>query len=263
MNENSIFLRMIEDKYEHFIDYYTIISSDLLSMEQQSLAAGFLRKHEKEGVFLFGGFEEAERRQVLFLPDYTGVTCEEEILPYFRKNPQDCPLALLDIKTAKADRGKFSHRDYLGALMGEGIKREKIGDILVSEDGAQVVVIRELAEYLEQNYRHVGRSEVNAKIVPIFEAKDTEKQINSVKFTISSSRLDNIISAVYGLSRKTAVEAINAGKVFVGGTMVTKPDAGLKGGEKIVLRGKGKAIYNGVEGTSKKGKVYISVDKYL
>ena len=62
-------------------------------------------------------------------------------------------------------------------------------------------------------------------------------------------RLDNIVSAVFGVSRKSAVEAINKGIVFVDSVETKKPDFFLKGGEKIVLRGKGKAIYNGVTGT--------------
>lgn len=72
-------------------------------------------------------------------------------------------------------------------------------------------------------------------------------------FTVSSPRIDNIIAAAYGLSRRLATEAILAGRVFVNGVETTKPDMSLKGGEKIVLRGKGKAIYHGINGTSKKG----------
>ena len=66
-------MKTVEEKYERFLDYYTMMSSDFLSLEQQSALAGFLRAHSKENVYLFGGYPEAERRQVLFLPDYTGL----------------------------------------------------------------------------------------------------------------------------------------------------------------------------------------------
>lgn len=266
MEENKIFLRTIEEKYERFLDYYTIMNSDFLSLEQQSMLNGFLRAHTKENVFLFGGYPEAERRQVLFLPDYTGITAgaqDAEILAFFRENPQDCPLEVLDVRVAPAAGGKLTHRDYLGALMGEGIRREKIGDIIVTESGAQIVATREMCAYLAQNYRHVGRFEADVKVLPIFALSYRESQTNSLNFTVSSPRIDNIIAAVYGLSRRLATEAILSGKVFVNGVETTKPDAALKGGEKIVLRGKGKAIYHGTNGTSRKGKVYISVDKYI
>ena len=127
MDENKIFLKTVEEKYERFLDYYTMMSSDFLSLEQQSALAGFLRAHSKENVYLFGGYPEAERRQVLFLPDYTGLAPQAQdadLLEYFRENPDDCPIALLDVRVASAAREKLTHRDYLGALMGEGIRRE-------------------------------------------------------------------------------------------------------------------------------------------
>ena len=156
MDENKIFLKTVEEKYERFLDYYTMMSSDFLSLEQQSALAGFLRAHSKENVYLFGGYPEAERRQVLFLPDYTGLAPQAQdadLLEYFRENPDDCPIALLDVRVASAAREKLTHRDYLGALMGEGIRREKVGDIIVTERGAQILAMKEMCAYLAQNFR--------------------------------------------------------------------------------------------------------------
>ena len=150
-----------------------------------------------------------------------------------------------------------------GALMGEGIRREKIGDIIVSETGAQIIAAKEMAEYLQQNYRQVGRVSLSAKIAPISALNTAEIKTVTEKFTVSSPRLDNIVSGVFAVSRKDAVEAISRGKVFVNGAEMSKPDYNLKGGEKLVLRGKGKAIYKGECGTSRKGKVYIEVVKYI
>ena len=74
MDENKLFLKIIEDRFQRFKDYYMPMNSDFLSLEQQSMLAGFLRTHRNEGVTLFGGYEDAERKQVLFMPEYTGVT---------------------------------------------------------------------------------------------------------------------------------------------------------------------------------------------
>lgn len=281
MDENNLFLKNIEEKYERFLDYYTIMNSDFLTMEQQSMLAGFMRTHRREGVFFYGGFAEAERRQVVFLPDYTGVTEKITELPaidnekeknhadcrilteYFEENSENCPICLLDIVIPPAEHKTLGHRDYLGALMGEGIKREKVGDILVHEKGAQIIVAEELADYLAENFRQVGAVSVLVKKTPISALNSAEIRTINLKFTVSSPRIDNIVSGVFGISRKDAVNAISHGKVFVSGREISKPDFALKGGEKIVLRGKGKAIYNGVTGTSKKGKVYIDVEKYI
>ena len=133
----------------------------------------------------------------------------------------------------------------------------------MTERGAQILAMKEMCVYLAQNFRHVGRFETDVKILSIFELSYRESQTNCLHFTVSSPRIDNIVAAAYGLSRRLATEAILAGRVFVNGVETTKPDMSLNGGEKIVLRGKGKAIYHGINGTSKKGKLYISVDKYM
>ena len=69
MDENKLFLKKIEDRLERFSEYYAPMNSDFLTLEQQSMLSGFLREHKSEGVFLFGGYEDAERKQVLFMPD--------------------------------------------------------------------------------------------------------------------------------------------------------------------------------------------------
>jgi len=263
MDENRVFLKIIEEKFQRFKEYYAMDNSDFLALEQQSMLSGFLRTARKEGAFLYGGYSDAERRMVIFMPDYTGVNSEEEVQEYFRENPDECPLTVLDITVPASEKGRLSHRDYLGALMGEGIRREKIGDIIVSESGAQIVVAREMAEYLAQNYRQVGRVSLSAKIVQISQLNTAEIKIQNEKFTVSSPRLDNIISGAFNISRKDAVEAISRGRVFVNGVEMGKPDFSLKGGEKVVLRGKGKVIYKGESGTSRKGKIYVEVVRYI
>jgi len=263
MDENKLFIKIIEEKFQRFRDYYVMDSSDFLALEQQSMLAGFMRAARREGAFFYGGYSEAERRMMVFMPDYTGVTSEEELETWMEANPDDCPLVVLDIRVPAAERGKLTHRDYLGALMGEGIRREKVGDIIVSEGGAQIVVAKEMAEYLAQNYRQVGRVSLSAEIVPITALNTGEIRTVTEKFSVASPRLDNVVSGIFGVSRKDAVEAISRGKVFVGGVEMGKPDYTLKPGEKVVLRGKGKAIYKGECGTSRKGKTYIEVVRYI
>lgn len=281
MDENNLFLKTVQEKYERFCDYYMNMHSDFLSIEHQSLLSGFLRTHMKEGVYLFGGYGDAERQQVVFLPDYSGVpekvnalaafANEKEknsaiaqiLLEYFAENPDDCPICLLEVSIPPAEHRTLGHRDYLGALIGEGIRREKIGDIIVAPKGAQIIVAAELGDYLAENFRHAGSVSINVKKASVFTLNSLKSETKNLKFTLSSPRLDNITAGIFGISRKDATEAISRGKVFVNGREISKPDFTLKGGEKVVLRGKGKAIYNGISGESKKGKLYVNVDKYV
>ena len=274
MNDaNKLLLNIIEDRFRRFQKSYSIVTTDFLDMTQGYLAEPFVRSHQSEWAYMFGGYEDAERRMVVFAPDYLTVSVDDigsikavsniaELCQYFDENPEDSPIAILDV-TIKQKGVTLKHSDYLGSLLSLGIKREKTGDIMVREDGAQIFVASEIAEYLAENYFKAGRVPLEAKVKPLSEFVPAEANIEVIRASIPSPRLDNAISAAFNVSRKSAVEAINRGIVFVDNVENKKPDYTLKGGEKLVLRGKGKAIYKGTNGTSKKGKLYAEFDRYI
>jgi len=268
MDENKLLLAGLEDKYDRFMQYNFMVTSDFLNLQQQSLASGLVRSWQAAGVkaFFCGGYEDAERRMLVFVPDYLEIDDEAGLIDYFCREPEDCPMVLLDMAyQAKSSAGGkvLTHRDYLGSLLGEGIRREKLGDILVREGGAQAVVTREMGDYLQAHYGKAGRVSLNVQVLPIDRIDTGTVRRENVRFTVSSPRLDSIVSGVFRISRGDAQEAISRGMVFVNEAEVTKPDRQLTGGEKLVLRGKGKAIYRGEEGTSKKGKIYVMLEKFL
>ena len=263
MDDNNLFLKIIEERFDRFLGSYAITGADFLSPEEQSKAAGFFRRNRSQGAFLYGGYDEAERRMPVFMPDYTGVADEASVIEYFRTCPEDCPLRVLDVAIPAIEKTSPGHRDYLGALMGLGIKREKIGDIIVKPRGAQIIVSEDLAEYLRDSLSSVGRVTVTTSISDITGLEPAEVRKEEREYNVSSPRLDNVVSAVFSVSRKSAQEAISRGLVFIDGIQTMKPDRQLKNGEKLVLRGKGKAIYKGTSGKSRKGKDYIKVIKYI
>lgn len=264
MDENKLLLATIKEKYQRFLERNYLMTTDFLTLQQQAQARILLRQLAASNFFFYGGFEEAERRLLIFAPDYMDVNTEKELELWFKESPQDCPLSLLEVSYSKKSSGKaLSHRDFLGSLLAEGIRREKTGDILVEEEGAQIIVERELAPYLEANYSKAGRVSLTVKEESIAKIRfsHTEKEMEIL--SVSSARLDNVVAAAFGLARKEAVSAIQQGRVFVEGFEVLKPDYNLRGGEKVVLRGKGKVSYLGVAGTSKRGKLHIKLEKYI
>lgn len=263
MDESYLFLKKIEERFDRFLSSYMISGGDFLSPEEQSSASGFFRRNASQGAFLYGGYDEAERRMPVFMPDYTGVSDEDSLIEYFRTYSDECPIRVLEISIPAVEKTAPGHRDYLGSLMGLGIKREKVGDIIVGPRGAQILVAEDMAEYLKDSLSSVGRVTVTTSISDITNLTPAEVKKEEREYNVSSPRLDNVVSAVFSLSRKTATEAITKGLVFVDGIQVMKPDRQMKEGEKLVLRGKGKAIYEGVSGTSRKGKEYIRVIKYI
>ena len=263
MDEQNLFLKIIEERFGRFMDSYIVTGGDFLSPEEQSIASGFFRRNASQGAFLYGGYEEAERRMPVFMPDYTEVTDEATLIDYFLEYPEQCPLKVLDIAVPPAEKTVPGHRDYLGALMALGIRRTKIGDIIVGPRGAQIVVAEDMAEYLKDSLTSVGRAAVNVTVTDITGLKPYDVRKEEREYSVSSPRLDNVVSAVFSVSRKNAQEAVSRGLVFIDGIQTVKPDQQLKEGQKLVLRGKGKAIYLGAAGTSRKGKTYIRVVKYI
>lgn len=180
---------------------------------------------------------------------------------YFRNEPDDDPLTVLRV-TLKKGAPVLTHRDYLGSLMGLGIKRESTGDILVRKDGADIIVLKEMASFIMMNMDKAGRARLQFEEVPVSELIVPEFHRIEVTESVSSLRLDNVLSAAFGLSRGKAGEAVSAGIVFVNGVTVSKPEKQVTEGDKLVIRGRGKAVFKEIKGTSSKGRTIIVIEKY-
>ncbi len=247
--------------------------------------------------FFYGGYGDAERRVLVLVPEYTEV---HDIVPqyigthnertgsgkgsgkeisgdidagsYKYENsaqaenavPEDCPLAVLRVQTKGGGMGrKLTHRDYLGSLLGLGIKREKVGDILVHENGADIIVLKELCEYIAVNYEKAGRANLSVEIAEITDIDMGNITVEEKRDTVASLRLDSLVSSAFGISRGKAQEAIKMGIVFVNSAAAVKADMQLEEGDKLVLRGRGKAVLREIAGRSKKDRIYVVFDKYI
>jgi RNA-binding protein YlmH len=236
-----------------------ITTSSFLSPHGRSIAEKMFRSGEAGSVRygFYGGYADAERVLAVFLPEYIEKTPEE----HFKDEPDDNPLTVLRV-TLKKGSPELTHRDYLGSLMGLGITRESTGDILVRKDGADIIVLKEMAPFIMMNMEKAGRARLIIEEVSISDLTVPETHRTEVTESVSSLRLDSIVSAAFGLSRGKASEAISGGIVFVNGVTVTKPEKQLSEGDKIVLRGRGKAVFTAVKGTSSKGRTVIVLEKY-
>ena len=248
MNEDEVLLAGIEDKLRQCIENNMVANSAFLDMRQRTLAEAQCRRHKGLRYCFYGGYEDAERTSAVFLPDYAEL-------------PEYDPLALLRI--TQDGRQALSHRDYLGSLMGLGIKREMIGDILVREDGADIVIMKDMSDFLLYHYEKAGRTSLKAEIVSIDRIIVPENRFEEKRDTVASLRLDNLISSAFSLSRGKAVEAIERGTVFVNGLQCMKADRQMKEGDKLVLRGKGKVLLKAVGGVTRKDRISIVLLKYL
>lgn len=242
-SDEKILLRKISDLIKKSDKTFSVEYSHFLTPAEQTLISGV---DEFFGYCSFdGGYEDAERR----LCRISGSEyCTDDGLP-------------LKIFTVKASAADFSHRDILGSLMGLGIKREMVGDIITNGDTAQLLCHTAIADFVEFNLKKIGRYNITIKEDSL--ALVNEKKTEDMMINISSMRLDCISAECFGLSRSKAAEFIKSGAVSQNWLICTEPSKEVKNGDKISMRGKGKVEIVKICGTSKKGRLFVSVKKYI
>lgn len=259
MTEKEIILSRALDKKQSAYDASMITNTNFLSIDERNEIITIERALSSSvRTYYFGGYEDAERTVAVFVPAF--YEAGEDIAKFFSENESDNPISL--IKLTKDRFSSLSHRDYLGSLMGLGLKREVLGDIIVTEDGCYIFCLKSIAKYICENLSKAGRGAVECKICGINELPKSEENYEEVFLSIASLRLDNIVSASFNLSRTLAVEAINKGIVFVNSVRAVKSDMLVKENDKVVLRGKGKIILSEIIGQNKKGRMHINIKKY-
>ncbi len=254
--EDKICLSQVLDKIEFSKTRDKIEFTDFLDMYQVSLVQNFLRKIKFESYQLYGGYEEAERKVLLIYPE----KYDEKML---EKNYHKI-LKIVRIDLPDEERGKYSHRNYLGGIVKLGLKREKVGDIIVQEQGADIIAVDDFADILKQQLPSLTRFE-NSKI-ELKEIQDLAKReikVEQVKIIVPSLRLDNFVSDLARTSRSKASQIIDQERVFVNGQNETKASKQLKLNDVITIRGKGRFVIHEFAGATRSGRMVVVVEKYV
>ncbi len=248
MKEDNYLHAQVTEKIKKCENQYIETHTDFLDGRQQALVTSMNKFSQDIETLFYGGYDDAERRIFICVPLYSTL---EECQP------------LTVIRVMKTPRSReLTHRDYLGSVLGLGIKREKIGDILVREDGADIIVLKDISEFLLLNYTKAGRTDLSISEVPIDQLIVPEVDKKILKDTVASLRIDTIVSSAFSLPRSKSVEAIKRGVVFVNNLEVTKVDFQISEGDKITLRGKGKVNLIEIGGRSKKDRIYVTFEKF-
>lgn len=224
-----------------------------LSPAEQAVSADLLMAAAPGQGVLFGGYDGAERKVWAFLPDWL----EEETW----REGEDCPVAALSVSVPPM--AGLTHRDYLGSLMGLGLTREKLGDILLTEGGAQVVVLRETLPILLSQWEKAGRYPVALSPLPLSGLTPAPGEVRRLRATAASLRLDAVLSAGFSIPRSRAAELIRAGRVMVDHRPAEKADRTVEAGAVLTCRGLGKCVLTAAGGTSRRGRTVLEFDRYL
>ena len=253
MTETERLTASVADKIRQCENGYMLTHTNFLNLSERTAASACCKANGAKA-FFWGGYPDAERTVLFLLPDYL----EENFL----ENDDDVPFCLFSCRVPDAARA-LSHRDYLGSLLSLGIEREVIGDILVRENGADIIVLKSIAEYFLANYTKAGTVPLKCTIHRIDALIPPEHKTVMLRESIASVRLDNIVSAVFHLSRTAAAEQIARGMVFVNDAEARKNDMKLSVGDKIVVRGYGKVYFREIGGSTRKGRLSVLFEKYI
>ncbi|MNW29389.1 hypothetical protein D3C74_62430 [compost metagenome] len=231
--------------------YHEVKLSDFLDPRQCSIVESLANRHPDVVVRLDGGYQGAERRRALIAPDYMDVDNE--------------PMRMKVLSITSGDQ-KFitlQHGDYMGAILGLGLKRDKIGDIHVRDDGCHVIVTDEIAPFLDMNLRQVHRISVFTDIVDLESLRTTEAELEPLELTVASLRLDGVVSDVFRLSRSKALIPIKAGRCRINWKTEEDPSKPLKAGDVVALQGFGRFKVLRADGITKKGRLRVTIGKFV
>lgn len=249
--EERLVLARVLDRMERAQSRSIPCVTQFLTPVQRAAAEPLLAHCGHPKCLFCGGYEGAERTVCAFLPDW--------------QEPEDWDASeeLGAVEAAFPPGAELSHRDILGGLMGIGLTREKVGDILVGEAAAQIVALREAIPIILSQFDQAGRCRLKLRELPLAELTPAAVEVRLVKDTVATLRLDAVLASGFSLSRGKASEYIGAGRVSVNHRECTKPDKPLAQGDILTCRGLGKCVLRTVGGQSRKGRIIIEMERYV
>ena len=198
----------------------------------------------------YGGYEYSERQMVAFLPD---ALCYEKKYPI-------CALKVEPLQRKFSE--DLSHRDYLGSILNLGIDRCKLGDILIEDNYAIIFVHQSLRNFIMEELRRIRHTSVHITEIDAVDVTYQPKT-KEISGTVSSLRLDSLLSLAFSSSRSKLVTYIENGKVFVNGKLITSNGYQIKEDDIISVRGMGRFQFKELLSETKKGRYYVKIHLYI
>ncbi len=252
--ERRLLEAKILDQYQFATTKNKITHTNFLNSFEKKIVEKFLQEKSIQNYIFFGGNgEDSERNILLFYPDKFD-------MKMVQKNYGKIVSA---IRISLPKNLSYEHRIYLSGIMKLGVRREKIGDILVRENGADVIILNEIADFLKNHLSELTRFK-SAKFdqIDIDEVEHKEREFEMLSVIVSSMRLDNFVAELSRCSRSKAIEILNAQKVFVNDCLETKFSKKMNVKDVITVRGKGKFIIEEVVRRTRANKLVITIKKY-
>lgn len=238
------FIDTVEQWIEQVTMQYAPVLTEFLDPRQAYILETLVRQTSDLKFQFFGGYEAAERTRCLIFPDY------------YEPAQEEFDIVLYEINYPK----KFttlSHGKILGTLIGTGVKREFFGDIISDGDAWQVFIAKEVHSFVELQVTKMGNVSVRLEKCDYTQILMPKDGWSEERTTVSSLRLDTVISSVFNISRQRSKQLIESGKIKVNWTETVRPDFILDLLDIVSIRGFGRLQIQGLEGATKKEKIRL------
>ncbi len=249
-NEDRLLASKILDKAMTSFKSRAPVYTDFLDPHQAKIVEALLSDSDEVNYMFDGGYPGAERVVAVFRPNF--ISDDETFVSPFKY-----------VTLIPGGRDALTHRDYLGAVLGLGIRRDKIGDILVKDESCEIVVLGDISEYLKYNLSKVGNINVEIRIDENLKTGPSEVKVKEIKATVASLRLDSVASSGFGVSRSKMADYIKAERVSLNWEITNSITKLVKEGDTISIRGKGRVLVESVGGVTKKGRTCLILKKFV
>ncbi len=247
LRENDAFVARIKGAVKRFEDKGEITRIGFLDQTQIDLA----EKYFRDTGFLQFSFH------------FSRDDCIRKFLSVGTYYDEELPLVYLKFRPDKFH--SLAHRDYMGALMAQGIDRKLFGDLLVNESSTAYLVVwdkGDIVRYLLENFSSSGRARVYIEEASQKDFDRLEMQYETVEIIVSSLRADCVTASLAKLSRTQAKEYILKGDFKLYSVSVFDSDRLLSCGDVFSLRGIGKFRFEKIVGQTRRERIRIKLLKF-
>lgn len=254
-SEEKLIIARLNDKVKFCKTRNRVVNTEFLNMYQENIMRKELERIKFKNYIFTGGYEEAESKLLILYPD----KLTEDVV----KNTIENIMNAIRIILPNEQIGEYQHKDYLGTIMQFGLVRERIGDILVYNDCAYIMVLKENAQYIKDSLIVTKKfKKAKIEIIDVKDIEVKEPEFDIFKVTVNSLRLDNFISEIGKLSRNETSKLIESEQVSVNCKVETRQSKLIEEGDVLIIRRKGKFIIDEFEDVNKKGKQVVIIKKY-
>ncbi|AHM56783.1 putative RNA-binding protein YlmH [Peptoclostridium acidaminophilum DSM 3953] len=234
------------DKAQAVMKTHEIKTTDFLNPYELKSSGDVLNSLKGEISYItYGGYEGAERKCISIMPWYATADSVDDV-----------PIRCIEVN-GSFKFSEISHRDYLGSLMGLGIKREKIGDILVHENKCHIIVKTEICDYIVSSFTGVAKYKVSCSVIGLDSILVPKAESRQKKFTVASNRLDCILAGVYNISRSDAAKLIEGDHVKVDFEPAGSASKAVSEGSVVSVRGRGRFKVEEFGDVTRKGRMFM------